>query len=86
MNPAFQLCELGNTYVDGDDRYIVSLLVGYTDSEVRSPEEAAHYALELTRDEDASGTHWYVYDRQTHTLHQLPQRDIETIADHASDA
>jgi len=61
--------ELGNTYVHSTSRYVVSLLVGYDDSNATSPEQAAAKALALTQDDGSEDTHWYVYDRTTQTLH-----------------
>lgn len=77
MDQPFQLHELGNTYVDPDSRYVVSLIVGYGDNDVISPEHAVASALELTRDGESGDTHWYVYDRWTKTLHLIEQRDAE---------
>lgn len=76
----FTLKELGNTYVDADDRYVVSLIVGYSDEHVNSPEQAAAAALDLTRDDGSADTHWYVYDRVTRTLHLIEQGDAERYA------
>jgi hypothetical protein len=67
--------ELGNTYVGEKDRFVVSLVVGYEESEgVSTPEEALASALDLTRDGGSWDTHWYVFDRQTGTLHLFEQK------------
>ena len=83
--PAFTLSELGNTYAESGNRYIVSLIVGYDDHEATSPAAAVAHTLNLTRDADADGTHWYVYDRQTHTLHLITQRQAEDLMDAIED-
>jgi hypothetical protein len=72
-----KLEELGNTYVGPDDRFVVSFIVGIRDSVATTPEEAAAQALDLTRDDGAYGTHFYVFDRQTHTLHLLEQHEFD---------
>ena len=77
----FTLHELGSTYADSGDRYIVSLIVSHGDHEATSPADAVAHTLNLTRDCDADGTHWYVFDRQTRPLHRVLPRDVETLAD-----
>lgn len=69
--------EIGNTYVQDDERYVVSLIVGYHEDDAGSVQEAAQAALALTRGEGSDGTHWYVYDRATGVLHLLEQRAFE---------
>jgi len=71
--------EIGNTYVSGRDRYVVSLVVGYSEEDLAecSPTEALAQALQLITDEGAAGTHWYVYDRQEKHLYQLEQGDAD---------
>lgn len=65
-------------YVTEEDRYVVSLIVGYGNGDgVASPEEAAAAALDLTRDLGSSDTVWFVYDRQTDNTHRLEQADFE---------
>lgn len=72
------LHEIGNTYVGQKDRFVVSLVVGYEENdECRTPEEALAHAIDLTRDGGSWDTHWYVYDRQTKTLHLLEQKQGE---------
>ena len=76
---AFTLSELGNTYADANNRYIVSLIVGYDDHEAASPIDAAAHALALTQDDDAADTHWYFFDRQTSLLHLIEQLEAENV-------
>lgn len=71
------LQELGNTYVGPDDRFVVSFIVGIRDTVAATPEEAAAQALDLTRDDGAWGTHFYVFDRQTQTLHLFEQHEFD---------
>ena len=78
MDKPFKLNELGNTYVDADSRYVVSFMVGYSDTEADSPKEAVAHALDLTQDEESHHTHWYVYDRVTQILHLVEQGDVES--------
>lgn len=73
-------------YVSEKDRYVVSLIVGYGDGDgVSSPEEAAFYALELTRDGGCSGTQWSVLDRVTGETRMLEQSDFDGDSDEEPD-
>jgi hypothetical protein len=78
---ALSIEEIGNTYVGEQDRFVVSLVVGYgapdETPEVTTPEQAAYLALDLTTDLGSHGTHWYVHDRQTGITHTLEQSDFE---------
>ncbi len=70
--------EVSSIYVEPTERYVVSLIVSYNhDTNIGSPKDAAYYALQLTKDGDQSSTNWFVYDRQTKTMHQLEQGDFE---------
>ena len=70
--------EIGNTYVGEKDRFVVSLVVGYSEDDgVKTPEEALAWALELTRDGGSWDTNWYVFDRKTGALHMLEQKQGE---------
>jgi hypothetical protein len=87
--------ELNTIYVDRTDRYVVSLIVGYDDTDLReidpdawvamSSEEqaklAAKTALDLTRDEGSYGTQWFVYDRRERVFWQFEQDEIDTDAE-----
>lgn len=90
----YDLVETESIYVDRKDRYVVSLIAGYTDEDIAEdypgddylptePTErarmAAHYALELTRDEGQRGTAWFVYDRQERWMHSFEQAEIEEL-------
>lgn len=81
MTKPFALNELGNTYVDPDNRYVVSLIVGYNNNDVVSPAHAVATALDLTRDGDSCSTQWWVYDRHTHTLHLIEQETAEAYCE-----
>ncbi len=78
---SFRRHEVSSIYVGPDDRYIVSLLVGYASEDVRTPKEAARAALDLTRDCGAADTHWFVYDRVTQLTHMFEQSafDLEEV-------
>jgi hypothetical protein len=77
----FDRNEVESIYVGRDERFVVSLIVGYAEERdgVETPAHAAAAALALTRDDGSSGTHWFVYDRQTGVLHVLEQSDFESI-------
>lgn len=67
MADEFGRQEVSSIYDDEEDRWIVSLVVGYEPErdKVETIEQAAKAALELTRDGGQEGTYWYVYDRDT---------------------
>ena len=70
--------ETQTIYVSPEDRYIVSFIVGYEqEDDLYSPRDAAHWALELTRDEGSGGTVWFVFDRKEQVMHRFEQREIE---------
>lgn len=77
----FTLNEVDSIYVDSDERFVVSLIVGYSAPDhgvaPKTPKEAAAAALALTRDEGSYGTHWFVYDRQTGKMHRFEQQEFE---------
>jgi hypothetical protein len=63
---AYGLHETATVYVGDDERFVVSLIAGYSEADnVDSPVGAAAAALALTTDEGATGTHWFVSDRHT---------------------
>lgn len=70
--------ETNSIYVDERERFVVSLIVGYSDEEAATAEEAAYYAVELTRDEGAGDTVWFVYDRKEQRMHQFEQSQFDT--------
>lgn len=71
--------EVGSIYVDENERFVVSFIVGYGghDDGVETAKSAAHWALELTRDEGCSDTKWFVYDREMGVMHEFEQADFE---------
>lgn len=74
---AFERTEVDSAYVDTEDRYVVSLIVGYAGDTTDSPREAAAAALSLTRDGGSGDTTWFVYDRLTGLSHEFEQADID---------
>ncbi len=90
----FYLRELNSIYVHPEDRFIVSLIVGYNpvrdpiadllEDEDPSAEDlaraAATAALELTRDDGRGGTHWHVHDRETGQSHFFEQDQFEDLS------
>ena len=76
--PEFQLAELGSTYADADDRFVVSLIVGYGEKDdVSTPQQAVGAALGLTTDDDSPDTQWYCFDRKTGILRMIEQREAQ---------
>lgn len=87
--------ETPTIYVNDNDRYIVSLIVGYSAVEDLAPsidgwtdlsseeqaKAAARAALDLTRDEGSYGTHWSVYDRIEDVHWSFEQEEFDTEAD-----
>lgn len=83
--------EVGTIYVTDEDRFVVSLVVGYTDDIVRNnldgpkprveqlAKVAASAALQLTRDAGSDGTYWFVFDRRTGRWFEFEQGDFEDI-------
>jgi hypothetical protein len=67
------------------ERYVVVYAVSYdhddnpsrSGEEVRTPRDAAHYALELTRDKGAFETQWRVYDAVTKKWSTFDQSEID---------
>jgi hypothetical protein len=83
--------EVGTIYVGTEDRFIVSLVVGYDNETIaealpgrstgkEKALQAAASALDLTKDEGASGTHWFVYDRLDDVEYVFEQSEFEEIA------
>ena len=78
MSHPFTLTELGSTYAESDERFVVSFILTYDPRHgVQTPEDAVARALDLTRDDACGDTHWYVFDRQTQTLHLVEQKDAD---------
>lgn len=81
--------ELGNAdYIRRDARYVLSLIVGYSDDADVNAEQPLAAALELTRDIGSDDTLWVVNDRPLGELHTFEQRDVAAtdpphIDDHA---
>lgn len=81
------LVEIDTIYADEKDRFIVSLIVGYSEDDLSgespgevsdiTPQQAAAQALDLTRDEGARGTHWFVYDRKERQMFMLEQSEFD---------
>jgi hypothetical protein len=74
--------EIDSIYTGSLDRYVVSFIVSYGEEDFdqsrfeNSPLGAAQAALELTRDDGASDTIWFVYDRETEMMHQFTQGEF----------
>jgi hypothetical protein len=70
--------EVKTIYVGLDDRFVVSLIVGYSEVDgICSPEQAAAAALSLTRDAGSGDTCWYVHDRTSGETRVIEQAEFE---------
>ncbi len=84
---AVALGEIDTVYVDPEERYVVSLVVSCDPMgrhRAETPEDAARYALDMTRDDNAAGTTWHVHDRRTGLMHVLRQKDFDPEFDSAA--
>jgi len=64
------------------DRFFVSFVVSYPEQPaIKTPEEAAAYALAMTRDDQPESTIWTVYDCQTGGVWALDQDEFEHLID-----
>lgn len=77
----FTIDEIDSVYVESNERFVVSLIVGYgaTSPLVTRAEQAAAAALALTTDESRADTRWYVYDRATKEMTRFEQGDLEAV-------
>jgi hypothetical protein len=75
----FELHEIGSTYAGPEDRFLVSLVVGYEPGEgVHTPEQALSRTLEMIQESESRGdTQWHVHDRKTGITHVLEQKQAE---------
>lgn len=64
-----------------DERFIVSLIVGYDEQRdnIVSPEQAVAAAVALTKDHGQSGTMWHVFDRLTGESQFIEQGDVQHL-------
>lgn len=77
LNPS----EVDTVYLRPNDRYVVSLVIGYTNDDVASPEQAVAAAVALNvLDEDAHLTMWHVYDRESDTSRFISTESVWHIA------
>lgn len=74
---AFNRLEVSSVYVGPGDRYVVSLVVGWSQEQASSMLEAARAALEMTRGPGSEVTHWQVFDRETGETVDLVQQDFD---------
>ena len=86
VSPEDATVEVQTTYVSPEDRYIVSLIVGYSVDDLSdqtrfedSPKGALAAAIDLTRDEGSPDTIWFVYDRVTGQMHEFEQDDVSDL-------
>lgn len=75
---SFKLEEVDSLYCGKQDRYIVSLIAGYSEVDARDHKEAAKNLMTLVEDgKTDGGTGWYVFDRKTKTMHGMVQRNFQ---------
>jgi hypothetical protein len=79
------LNDVASIYVDDRDRFIVSLIVGYSDDEARSAEQAGALGLMVTQGPQQRSTVWSVYDRVTDTHSRFEQAELQDGLDLADD-
>ena len=74
----FTLKEVDSTYITDNERFIVSLIVGYNADEFSPTAKAAcARALSLVTSDDRDSTQWRVFDRKTGKLKMFEQSDFE---------
>lgn len=56
--------ETASSYAGWNDRFIVSLIVGYGSDEATTAEEACALARDLVVGAGSDGTRWFVHDRE----------------------
>jgi hypothetical protein len=83
-DPFVRLQEIGNTYCERRQRFVVSFVNGEPEPDAPDPEEvgeapidtpaaALRRTLQFLGSCDGYQNHWHVFDRQTGRLHQLEQ-------------
>jgi hypothetical protein len=84
-DPFVRLHEIGNTYCDRGQRFVVSFVNGEPESDdpdpdqgeapIETPAAALRRTLQFLGSSDGYQNHWYIYDRRTDTLHMLKQEE-----------
>ena len=74
---AFNRTEVSSVYVRPDARYVVSLIIGYADAEISSPEAAVAATLQMTQGQDRKHLVWVVHDRETGETREIEQSKID---------
>jgi hypothetical protein len=77
LRQGYRFHETASIYVEPEERYVVSLIVGYSDEDCASSEEAARAALELVTEIGAGGTRWFVYDRKADGMLSFEQKQFD---------
>lgn len=80
-----RLIDVDSIYVGDQDRFVVSLIIGYTDNEARSAEQAGALGLMVTQGPQQRSTVWSVYDRVTDTHSRFEQAELQDGLDLADD-
>jgi hypothetical protein len=84
-DPLVRLHEIGNTYCDRGQRFVVSFVNGEPEPDdpfsefggeapIDTPAAALRRTLQFLGSGDGGQNHWYVHDRQTDRLHLLKQQ------------
>lgn len=75
------MAEIDTVYLKPEDRFVVSLVIGYGNDDVTCGEEAVAAALALvTFEEPSPETLWHVHDRQTGDSRYILQEDVWELA------
>jgi len=80
-DPHIELHEIGNTYVVRDQRFVISFLNGEPEpgSRITTPKAALRATLVFLGGSDGYQNVWYVFDRETRTMHSFKQGDAGVI-------
>ena len=75
--------ELGSSYLDPSDRFVVSFVVGVGPGEgAGNPEQAVAAALDLINGEGSEETQWFCFDRNRRVMHVVLQGAADRSVDH----
>lgn len=66
-----------------DERYVVSLIVGYDEQRdnIVSPQQAVAAAVALTKDHEQHSTMWFVFDRLTGRKSFINQGSVQHLVE-----
>ncbi|MDW5593011.1 hypothetical protein VSS74_01590 [Conexibacter stalactiti] len=79
----FTWTETASSYAGWNDRFIVSLIVGYGPDEAATAEDACALARDLVVGDGSDGTRWFVHDRAKGTDLVVHQGELPHVPDGA---